>query len=418
MAERRQVRQRLPARDPPRPLPADRRGETQLQQLVEGRVGGRDHRAEELVHRLGGDQAQRQPADQVDVAQPVEGERQRAAAGCCAPAASGRRPRGSRRDGAPTKALSDSVWSPTTSEHVVHSLCSPGSRTTNVPSSGRSYSTLGVVHRGQHRGASRGLEALSITTHGTDPIAAPRSGATGPRTTRGSGPPAGPRSTGCRRRRSRPRWPTSRSARRAPPRARRSRPAGAARRAAGRPRRRSRRGSWPATSTPGAAVGDRGGQPADRGGDHRSAAGLRLYGDQPERLAVGRHDGDVGGAVPVGQPGLVAPASRTAPRPRSPAAAPAGAGASGSASPDPLGRRPRRRPACRAGPASRAHQLGGRPQQHVRAPSAAGSARRTAAPPRPAAARAAPGPRACPPGGRGPGPRRGSRSTTRSGSAP
>ena len=59
-------------------------------------------------------------------------------------------------------------------------------------------------------------------------------------------------------------------------------------------------GSCPSTSTPGRPVGHGRRQPADRGGDDRRAAGLRLERDQPERLGVAGHDGEVGGAVVVG----------------------------------------------------------------------------------------------------------------------
>ena len=41
------------------------------------------------------------------------------------------------------------------------------------------------------------------------------------------------------------------------------------------------------------------GQTADRGRDHRRTGRLRLYGDEPEGLAVRRHDEDGGGAEPV-----------------------------------------------------------------------------------------------------------------------
>ena len=50
-----------------------------------------------------------------------------------------------------------------------------------------------------------------------------------------------------------------------------------------------------------AAVVDRGGQPAHRGGDHGGAARLRLDGDQTERLVVARHHGHVGRSVPAAQ---------------------------------------------------------------------------------------------------------------------
>ena len=48
-------------------------------------------------------------------------------------------------------------------------------------------------------------------------------------------------------------------------------------------------GSWPGDEQPAVAVAHDGGQAADRGGDHRGAAGLGLDGDQAERLVVGGH---------------------------------------------------------------------------------------------------------------------------------
>ena len=51
----------------------------------------------------------------------------------------------------------------------------------------------------------------------------------------------------------------------------------------------------------GDAVSDRGAQPADGSGHDRRPAGLGLDGHQPEGLAVGRDDRDVGRAVPVGE---------------------------------------------------------------------------------------------------------------------
>ena len=57
--------------------------------------------------------------------------------------------------------------------------------------------------------------------------------------------------------------------------------------------------SWPSTRMP--ALADRGRQATDVGGDDRGAAGLRLDGDQPERLVVRGHGEHVGRAVPLGQ---------------------------------------------------------------------------------------------------------------------
>jgi hypothetical protein len=55
---------------------------------------------------------------------------------------------------------------------------------------------------------------------------------------------------------------------------------------------------------PAHAVTDHGGEAADRGGDHRGAGGLRLDGDEPERLVVGRDRDRGGGGGPHGELGL------------------------------------------------------------------------------------------------------------------
>ena len=60
-------------------------------------------------------------------------------------------------------------------------------------------------------------------------------------------------------------------------------------------------GSWPFDQHAADAVPDGGDQAADRGRDHRGAAGLRLERDQPERLVVRRHRDQVRGAVQRGQ---------------------------------------------------------------------------------------------------------------------
>lgn len=52
---------------------------------------------------------------------------------------------------------------------------------------------------------------------------------------------------------------------------------------------------------PGAAVADRAGESADAGGNHGGAAGLGFQRHEAEGFAVGRHDDDVGRAVPGGQ---------------------------------------------------------------------------------------------------------------------
>ena len=72
MGERLQVLQRLAPRHPPRPFPADRRGEAQLQQRVEVVVDRLEHLPEYPVDLVGGHRGQRHPADEVDVAEVVE----------------------------------------------------------------------------------------------------------------------------------------------------------------------------------------------------------------------------------------------------------------------------------------------------------------------------------------------------------
>ena len=68
-----QVLQRLTARHPPLPLFLDRRAKTQLQQRIEVGVDGLEHLAEDPVDLVGRDRVQRHPADEVDVADVVEG---------------------------------------------------------------------------------------------------------------------------------------------------------------------------------------------------------------------------------------------------------------------------------------------------------------------------------------------------------
>ena len=77
---------------------------------------------------------------------------------------------------------------------------------------------------------------------------------------------------------------------------------------------------WPSTSRP-VRRRHRGGQTADRGGHHRRAAGLRLQRDQPERLAVAGHHGQVGGRVVVGQPAAGRPAGTNRTRSAMPSSA-------------------------------------------------------------------------------------------------
>ena len=87
----------------------------------------------------------------------------------------------------------------------------------------------------------------------------------------------------------------------------------------------------------GDAVADRGEQAADGGRDDRRAAGLRLERDQAERLVVAGDDGDVGGAVVVGEP--LGRLRRDEPRRRRRCRArrPASAAARGASRPEPLG---------------------------------------------------------------------------------
>src|SRR4051794_38233228 len=74
-AERLEVPGRLAPELAPLPLLADRRGEAELEDRVERVVGVGQHRAQQPVQLLGGDRRERQPAVEVDVAEPVDGER-------------------------------------------------------------------------------------------------------------------------------------------------------------------------------------------------------------------------------------------------------------------------------------------------------------------------------------------------------
>src|SRR5450631_427151 len=69
-----EVREGLTTLDPPGPLAADRRRETQLQQGVEALVGVREHAAEQPVDLVVGDGRERGTADEVDVADLVDAE--------------------------------------------------------------------------------------------------------------------------------------------------------------------------------------------------------------------------------------------------------------------------------------------------------------------------------------------------------
>ena len=93
----------------------------------------------------------------------------------------------------------------------------------------------------------------------------------------------------------------------------------------------------PVDQQPGPAVGHRDRQPADPGGHHRGAAGLRLQRDQPERLVVAGHRDHV--RRPVHRRTSPAPAcgGRKRSTSVSPSAAPSCCSAVGSASPLPDG---------------------------------------------------------------------------------
>ena len=74
-AERLEVGGRLAAQVAPLPLLADRGGEPQLEDGVERLVGVGQHRPEQPVQLVGRHRRQRQPGVEVDVAEPVDGER-------------------------------------------------------------------------------------------------------------------------------------------------------------------------------------------------------------------------------------------------------------------------------------------------------------------------------------------------------
>ena len=109
------------------------------------------------------------------------------------------------------------------------------------------------------------------------------------------------------------------------------------RRRSGAARARSRRGSWPCTRKPVCPSPHGHRQPADRRGEHRGAGRLRLYGDQPEGLAVGGHDQHGRRPEPVRE--LLLADGRPEPYDvaRRRAARPASAAPSGLARPLPLG---------------------------------------------------------------------------------
>jgi hypothetical protein len=72
MGERFEVLQRFAARHPPCPFPADRAGESQLEQCVEVPVDGLEHLSEHPVDFLGRHRRRRDPAHEVDVSEVVE----------------------------------------------------------------------------------------------------------------------------------------------------------------------------------------------------------------------------------------------------------------------------------------------------------------------------------------------------------
>ena len=245
---------------------------------------------------------------------------------------------------------------------MVCSLCSPGSVTTNAPGRGSSCSSSA-----RQRAPRRTALAPSASSLTGRPRRARRASSA--------------RHGAARRRRAcRPRWPPSRTGRRArrAPRRRAAAPAAVAR-AGRRSTAAQSAGSWPSTSTPDTPSATAVRSPPTRGRDHRGAAGLGLERDQPERLAVRRDDGDVGRAVPVGELGLRRPAARSARRRRCRARRPASASDSGCARPLPRGPPTHGddQPVAQRGVAL--EQLRRRRAAARRAPSAAGSGRRTAA---------------------------------------
>ena len=95
--------------------------------------------------------------------------------------------------------------------------------------------------------------------------------------------------------------------------------------------------SWSSSEQAADAVADHGGQPADRGRDHRGGAGLGLDGDQAERLVVGRY-GDQRSPRRTTWPARAGrPAARTAPRRRCRGARPGRPARSGCSRPEPDG---------------------------------------------------------------------------------
>ena len=139
-AERLEVAGRFAAQLAPLPLLADRGGEAQLEQGVEGLVGVGEHRAEQPVELVGRDGGQRQAAVEVDVAERVERERD-----AVHPQVALEQPAVDPLvvlvGLAGTNACTPSVCGPTSRRTMVCSFFSPGNENEKTPSATSSYST-------------------------------------------------------------------------------------------------------------------------------------------------------------------------------------------------------------------------------------------------------------------------------------
>ena len=230
------------------------------QQLVERRVRhGRGSRRAAGRRSRSVTPSTRPPADEVDVADAGPGRRPRRAAGCCGRAASGRTPRGSRRACRTTNADTDSPWSPTSRLTVVRSFASPGSWTTYSPgrAPGSHSSSEASSHRRRHASAARAVAHGATASSPAGAGNGCRRAAERPqRTVRDR--------ARHRRRAARRRWRPSRTGARARPPPRRGVGGAAGRRAGPAERLAQTCGSWPSTSTPVAPSATAVGRPPTR----------------------------------------------------------------------------------------------------------------------------------------------------------
>ena len=269
------------------------RAEADLQHRVERLVGVGEHRAEQPVQLVRRDRVQRHPADQVDVADRVDGERDPVHAGVALQqpgpqllAVLVRLAHHERLDA--QRVLAD--------DQVAQRLELVGAgqgdhvrrRRRSAPTSAPRSSSVDSMSDATPR--HRAVIDDAGTGRVEHACRASASSWHGARTS----PPGRPRAA-------RPPYASRRSCGRARPRPGPARAAGPARSSS------RRRDPGPVVRVvavdqhAGDPVPDGGDQPADGRRHHRRAAGLRLQRDQPERLVVARHRDQVGGPVERGQ---------------------------------------------------------------------------------------------------------------------